>query len=127
MAKKNNEWIMWVIIIIVVLIMFKADWTKPDISQFVEKEKSSTSLGDNLGDGVAINTYGSLCAQVPFATKSVCELGGGTWVCTSSEVGCYNFNRFLSCDFPEVQSLLNKCREIGAQASCIDSSISCKY
>lgn len=49
--KKNNNVLMWVILAVVVLILFKADWSTTNALTFTDKEKADTSLGGNLGGG----------------------------------------------------------------------------
>lgn len=145
--KKNNDVLMWVIFAVVLILLFKLDWSTPTNNPqtnqfFLDKEKSATSLGENLGNGQAfpdtetpspVTPTANLCSIITpyvfvFDAQNMCNLGGGTWVCTTTDIGCYNLRSpVVDCSLGVVQTALSQCRGKGATATCNTQNVNCKY
>lgn len=138
MAKKNNDWLIFGIVILVILVMSQLDWTKPysynteTTSQFVEKEKADTTLAANLGNPTPSYRQ-DLCSKIKpyviiFDLENICTSSGGIWSCDSNRIGCYSLTHpLIDCQLSVVETAITQCREVGAFAGCDELNLWCSY
>jgi hypothetical protein len=128
------------IILVIILLSQQTDYTK---KIFTEKEKSKTTLSNNLGNGVAFSeqtshgetttqeeTKDNLCNKLSpyissFNLQNICGSNGGQWICNAEDVGCYNLpTGIIDCDLVLVKTALSQCT---ANDFCDSKTIYCKY
>jgi hypothetical protein len=133
--KSNKNLIFVIIIIIAVLILFKVNTVNNSNKQFVEKEKSGTSLGSNLGaeTNQSIQNKINLCEKITpyvgvFNLQNLCVANGGMWVCNSDNIGCYTLTSpLIDCNLAVVKTALSQCTSATGKPYCDTQTVSCKY
>ena len=134
--KKTNNILMIAIMIAVVILFLKLDWTKPtvtQVSQFADKEKANTVLGDNLATGGAVSSQINLCDSITpyvvvFNLQNLCVSNGGTWTCNSGNIGCSTLtNPIIDCNSAAVKTAISQCVSSSGKSYCDTNTLSCKY
>lgn len=132
MAKKKQEtnWVIYGLIIIVMLILFKSNSNViSESKQFVEKEKLGTSLASNLGTQVSDEK--NLCSLISpyvivFNLQSLCVNNGGMWICNKDNIGCYTMSPLIDCNLAVIKTALNQCSLSGGKPYCNSQTVYCK-